>query len=378
MRSFRLLSAAVLLLVLPFTPAVAGDEEPAETAKQIKKLRGLAREVLDKIEADPNIHALRSLGRLRDELDHRRDRALMALYYPVDTDLVPRVGKTRQILAKIVARRVAAVAEIWDEKRAVVLPQESGIGQQLRFLGRVIADLEKLGDAAPRLREAAGVLPIYWYRTDVGIRDFYRTKQETKDQQYDRWVMEIYNAAREADIDAEARRQVHLTNAYRRMIAYIVHVKAGTAITAEMDETAILNALDTGTITKRTPIRAMRIDKRLVASAKSHARSMSQGRYFSHMVPNSVTTHTGRSPGDRMRAAGYKGKAMSENLAAGAKQAVNAHHIWRHSAAQHRNLLAPWADIGVAAHENRWVQNFATGDGGPQTVQPDLTPRRGS
>ena len=369
---------AALLLLLPLSVARAGEEDPAKRAQLASKLRLFVRECLDKADADKEIAALRSLERLRDELDHRRDRALIAIFHPVASALRNASDPTLQALQRIVERRVEAVREVWRDPRVATLSQESGIRETLRYLGRLFQDLERLGDEAPRLRAHAGVLPLYWYRREITVRDFYWTHEEETRQDYDAWVVGFYNEAHIADCSAEAREQIRLLNAYRRMIGYSASVKTDTPIQAGMDEVALLKTLAAATLVDRKPIHALRIDKRLVAAAEGHARGMADGGYFSHMTPEHLGQAGTRSPAERIARAGYGATAMSENIAAGAKTAAQAHALWLLHRTKHQILLGPWSDVGVAHTKDRWVQNFGAGDGGPQKKQPDVKPRRGS
>ncbi len=368
----------VTVLLLPAASANAREETAVEKAHAVAHLRMLAREALDKLDADPLAQRLRSLGRVRDELDRCRDRALVAIFHPVDRKTLAPNSKAAQALQKIVDRRVAVVRTLWDQAEAVVLPQSAEIGQRLRLLGRLFDDLKRRGDDAPKLRAAAGPLPLFWYMRSVGIRDYHRSAAEVLTQHYDGWVIGVYNEARSAECPARAREQIRYVNRYRQMLGQSVRVRAAGALKTGMDEAAIVKLLDTATIIQRLPLHALRIDSRLRAAAQSHAQTMKAGGFFSHMTPTSVPASTGRSPADRINAAGYKAQTSTEILSAGGASAAATVLMWQRARAQHQILLASGADVG-AGHAGRFdVFVIASGDGGPQAVQQDLKPRRGS
>lgn len=368
----------VLVLVLLPAPAARAEEEAAARAQQVTKLRLLAREMLDRIDADPDADALRSLLRLRGELDRLRDRALVAIFHPVAPELRASAHPTAVLLQQIVERRVRAVRAVYEDPTNVMLPQTSGVREALRYLERLFADLERLGDPAPLLRAHAGVLPQLWYRRDITVRDVHETQAEAEEQDFDRWVDGFYNEARKADCTPAAHEQVRLLNAYRRLMAYTARVEARAPVHAGMQEPALLKALDEAVLADRRPIRALRIDKRLVAAAEGHAQAMAAGGFLSHVTPPAHAEPGRRSPADRIAHAGYEAVGMAENLAAGARTAAAAHGMWLLHRAKHQILLGPWSDVGVGHVEDRWVLVLAHGDGGPQTKQPDTKPRRGS
>ncbi len=376
----RQIYVSIVLLVILLVPgaASAGDPDAIEKAGLITKLRLLARERLDEIDAHPGIHALRSLGRLRDELDRRRDRALVAIFHPVDPAEVPQGSTTARTLQRIVDRRVAAVREIWDDPRVATLEPQSGIGETLRSLQRLIDDLERLGESAGDLRAHAGILPLYWYVREVGIRDYFRSEEESRKQQYDLWVADFYNEENRGDWAPEAREMARVTNDYRRMLGFTVRVRPAALLRADMEEADIVRALDAAVVEKRTPIRALRVESRLGRAARAHARSMTEGGFFSHVVPAEVAVDTGRTPAQRMAAVGYQATGLAENLARAGSNPGAVLGLWQRARSKHQSLLGVWSDIGVAHVDGRWVHLLAIGDGGPLEVTQDAKPRRGN
>jgi uncharacterized protein YkwD len=124
-----------------------------------------------------------------------------------------------------------------------------------------------------------------------------------------------------------------------------------------------------------TLLRAVRIDDRLVKSARLHSLDMQKRGYFDHFsLPNPATGEPRKSPFDRMRDAGYEGQGASENIAQ-AGSFRDAHLSWCHSSGHHRNILSSWTDMGTgAAGGSHWTQNFGTGGGKPAVIEAAPAP----
>ncbi|MFC5698037.1 CAP domain-containing protein [Pseudomonas sp. GCM10022186] len=81
----------------------------------------------------------------------------------------------------------------------------------------------------------------------------------------------------------------------------------------------------------------------LGSAALQHSRSMATRDYFSHQGPN------GDSPFDRARAAGYKGRQVGENIAAGQGSPSQAMESWLDSPGHCANLMNPrFTHVGAA------------------------------
>ncbi len=81
----------------------------------------------------------------------------------------------------------------------------------------------------------------------------------------------------------------------------------------------------------------------LGSAAQRHSRSMAERDYFSHNDPN------GDSPFDRARAAGYRGKQVGENIAAGQGSPRAAMDSWLASPGHCANLMNPrFTQVGAA------------------------------
>ena len=102
-------------------------------------------------------------------------------------------------------------------------------------------------------------------------------------------------------------------------------------------------------------------DDRLRSSAREHALDMAEQNYFSH------DSLDGREASDRIQEALYRGCAIAENIAAGARTPQEVMQGWLDSPGHCNNLLSDEIDlqrIGVGYAEGDgdyptyWVQNF--------------------
>ena len=91
------------------------------------------------------------------------------------------------------------------------------------------------------------------------------------------------------------------------------------------------------------PARPLAWSTALGAAAEGHSRTMARDNYFSHQDP------TGDSPGDRARAAGYRGHNIGENIAAGQGSPSDAMQGWLASPGHCANLMNPmFTQVGAA------------------------------
>ncbi|URM88953.1 CAP domain-containing protein [Streptomyces sp. MRC013] len=102
----------------------------------------------------------------------------------------------------------------------------------------------------------------------------------------------------------------------------------------------------------------LRLDPRLTAAARSHARDMVARRYFAHADPE------GRQADARMSDAGYDAAAWAENLHLGPRDAAAVVADWMDGSYHERNMLGcRYRDTGVAAvpgpEGTVWVQILA-------------------
>ena len=106
----------------------------------------------------------------------------------------------------------------------------------------------------------------------------------------------------------------------------------------------------------------LRTNKALTTAAEAHAADMVAQHYFAH------DSLDGRSPFDRMKAAGFRGGAMAENIAVGYSSPAAVVQGWMNSDGHRKNILnceytmiGIGYDSGVVKPEwgnGSWVQNF--------------------
>jgi len=82
----------------------------------------------------------------------------------------------------------------------------------------------------------------------------------------------------------------------------------------------------------------------LGTAAQGHSRSMARDNHFSHRDPD------GRSTSDRARSAGFRGRKLGENIAAGQRSPSQAMRDWLASPGHCANLMNPmFTQVGAAS-----------------------------
>jgi uncharacterized protein YkwD len=90
----------------------------------------------------------------------------------------------------------------------------------------------------------------------------------------------------------------------------------------------------------------------LGAAAQGHSKAMAYGNYFAHQDPD------GDMPYDRARAAGYRGRQIGENIAAGQGSPSKAMAGWLASPGHCANLMNPmFTQVGAAYAANARSDN---------------------
>jgi uncharacterized protein YkwD len=108
-------------------------------------------------------------------------------------------------------------------------------------------------------------------------------------------------------------------------------------------------------------VHPVQLSAQLAEIARQHALDMARHHYFDHQ------DSSGRSPADRVRAAGYREQRVGENLAYGTLSTEDAIAGWLASPAHCENLMdAHFKEMGIAfvpdpgdARNLYWVQLFA-------------------
>ena len=336
-------------------------------AKHLVAVREEAGKLVELVAKDPAFKALEKLRARRDELDRRRAHALLAIFnethwpYPHND---PATARAYDLVTEEVMRRWRAVQEVWNETLKVPAPKGEALEKAVARHAAIVAELMAKGLDTATLTAAMDPYALYVGAGVLTIRSFYRTTDERDLLAYNRWVMEVYNPSRLAVATDAEREQIRITNDYRTMMGWAFRVQPGPDAYASIEPKTLDAILGKAVETARQPLRAVRIDDRLVASARAHSRDMATRGYFAHEAPaNPATGEPATSPFDRMQKAGYMGAGMSENIA-GAGGPMDAHLMWLRSSGHHRNIVSDWADMGVG-FAGPWTQNFGVGGGAP-------------
>ncbi len=109
------------------------------------------------------------------------------------------------------------------------------------------------------------------------------------------------------------------------------------------------------------PAPPLQRSRTLDSAAAEHAADMARHDYFEHVDLQ------GKTPADRVRAAGYRGKLIGENIAYGPGSAQEVMAGWLHSPGHCQNIMDPrFTEIGLAAAQGRgsrrglyWDQELA-------------------
>ncbi len=348
-----------------------GAFERAVEAERLASLRGEATTLLAHLAAEAPWKRIQKVLDLRTRLDVARRVALLAIFnethYPYPYNAA---SKEYQAVQAEVARRVAAVEAIWNDDTSARVQRSGSLGRRLDRLERAIRELDAAKALPDDLRAASWPFLAYASSEALTVRTIFLDEDERARFAYDTWVRDVYNPARREVADAVETEQVAITNEYRRMIGFTASVQPGPKPYEGITSDTARAVLDEATLLRTAPLRAVRIDNRLVLAARDHSGDMMRRGYFSHFAPPNPETGAGTTaPHDRMAARGYAGWAMSENIALNTS-ALNAHRSWCTSSGHHRNILSPWEDLGVGHVAKRWTQNFGSGGG----ARPEIAP----
>ncbi len=111
------------------------------------------------------------------------------------------------------------------------------------------------------------------------------------------------------------------------------------------------------------PMGALVMHPQLQAAARKHSKDMATNNYFAH------NSQDGRTPFVRMKAEGYKGGTMGENIAAGNSTAAATMDQWMKSDGHCKNIMnKSYTQLGVgywynsaSTYRHYWTQNFGAG-----------------
>lgn len=105
---------------------------------------------------------------------------------------------------------------------------------------------------------------------------------------------------------------------------------------------------------EKVSLHSLQLDPLMNAVAQAHAEDMVNNNYFSHYSLD------GRSPADRLRAAGVTFSTWGENIAWGYTSPTSVMSAWMNSSGHRANILnSGFRRIGIGYYRNYWVQVFA-------------------
>jgi len=342
------------------------------TQERITFLRAEAARILALVAKEGAFKKLSKLKAMRTELDKRRKYALRAIFntthYPYPYS---KGSMAYHAVQQDVDRRTARVRELWDDPIRVTVKRAGTLAKHLDAWDLVIAELKAKDVDVENLEARVRPYALYVTGEPLGIRDFYRSESERDWFAYSRWVMTAYNPARVEYASESERKQVRVTNEYRMMIGFTAAVNPGPAPYDSITKDNVVQILDQAKVVKLSPLRAVRIDTRLVKSARGHSEDMARRGYFAHQAPPDPALGKGATgPADRMMAQGYQGFGYSENIAMSASP-TQAHVMWIHSSGHHRNILSGWVDMGSGVGGRNFTQNFGMGGGARPEIAAD-------
>ena len=89
---------------------------------------------------------------------------------------------------------------------------------------------------------------------------------------------------------------------------------------------------------------------------RSHSLDMLQNHFFDHRSPT-----TGLDPFERLSEGGVSFRRAGENIAAGHRDAIEAHEAWMNSKGHRENVLRKeFTTLGVGVVQNLYSQEFVT------------------
>lgn len=104
------------------------------------------------------------------------------------------------------------------------------------------------------------------------------------------------------------------------------------------------------------PVPALELNEVLTCTARLHSKDMGDRDYFEH------ESLDGRTPFERMTAAGYEWAGAAENIAKGQRTAEDVMATWLDSPGHCSNIMGDFAHLGVGYHGGAsaplWTQNF--------------------
>ncbi len=307
----------------PDDPSAIVTQEEWKAIKNRARIAVLTADLdrlVERVEKSTQAKAVEKVREAYAALEQTREQAL-ALIFDEQKYFYPYRDRMREYapVQQQVDKLVAAVRDAWASKASAKPRADSSMEKLLAEVDDLRTEIEFLGGSAISLVERADKVRRYLGR-DLTVHNFFETPADLELHEYNARVMKENDGVK-GPTDPE-REQVRITNEYRMLFGHR---------------------------------RALRIDARLVESARGHSDDMARLGFFDHFSP----VPGKRGPDDRVRLAGYPAAGCSENIAMAGGSPESAHTGWIHSSGHHRNLLSPaWVEMGSGLSGRLWTQNF--------------------
>lgn len=301
-----------------------GAEASEALVIALKDRRG---EIIKKLHQSGLSKKVKPLLDERVALDAARKHALDLIFdeakyfYPYrPPECPPEKAKLYPEVQQEVARRVAAVKELWDSKTVVPLASSLGL-------------LKSLQDVNSRLH----AMRVFDTPDDPADAVYLAVDPKAD-------ALTIQNICLTPDElvkSLEANRRVRMFN---------------STVISSMSKEEVANAEITNQYREMFGRRILAYNNKIAAAAHKHSKWMADTGNFSHF-----STLPGlRTPFERMRAEKYD-RGISENIAMAAG-AAGAFYGWQSSSGHHRNMLMEGhTEFGIGGVGNFWTQNFGVG-----------------
>ncbi len=160
-------------------------------------------------------------------------------------------------------------------------------------------------------------------------------------------------ARRATDRAAELRAGATRSASNQRNFVAAEPSSPGTPATSDANRVSVLDLANRAR--SAAGCGALSYNAQLERAAQGHAEDMQRYNYMSHV------SHDGRTFDQRIRAAGFEGGRIGENVGAGFTTPSAVVDAWMHSPAHRANILDcrfTYLGVGYALNGGYWVQNF--------------------
>ena len=365
-----LIAAVLLLGALPLSEPVLSQEPAGLTPQQRRQLEQVVAEfrrarshdqriaIISKAEilGPPAVEALTTIvtGELKPQLDEYRRNFFQAASTISAARAQPdQAAEIRELRAK--ALGVSQAPEFTKEQIEQVA--DPALAQLKKILAIDSADVLRASGGKPNgamLKQRANVLALgrqwqlcqetHWNlkaREKAGQKDAEKTEQNklgAKPTPFDEYLaQEEQMAATLAMPMDEATRQVFLEN---------------SQLAGQLDPEEARCMLALNLTRCLLGLNPLKIDPKLVASARDHSQDMVKHDFFGHQSPVEGKKEFWE------RAPLFDTTASAENIAWGLSDGAALHELWWHSPGHHRNMLREATRIGVGRYQQHWTQLF--------------------